>query len=178
MNPRLAFYRDRLRNPGDFLAVTLTTFFGAGLLPVAPGTWGSLFALPVLYFTVEWDRPLQFGFWCLVFIASVVAAKRHDELMDTADNQRIVIDEVLGMAISTAWITQDSPLWTWCLAFGLFRFFDITKLPPVRTLDRLSKNSTSYMRGFAVIADDLIAGVQAAVVGYLIALGISYLGVS
>lgn len=173
MNPRLAFYRDRIRSPKDICAVLITTFFGAGLLPVAPGTWGSLFALPVLYFTVEWDRAYQFAFWVVIFAMGVLAAKRHDELMETADNQRIVIDEVLGMAISTAWITQDSPLWTWALAFGLFRIFDIVKLPPVRALDRLSKNSTSYMRGFAVIADDLIAGVQALVVGYFIARGFS-----
>jgi len=173
MNPRMAFYKERIRQPKDVCAILVTTFFGAGLLPVAPGTWGSLFALPLLYFTVEWERPIQFGFWMIVFVLGVMAAKRHDELMETSDNQRIVIDEVLGMAISTAWVTRDSALWTWCLAFGLFRLFDIVKLPPVKTLDRLSKNSTSYMRGFAVIADDLIAGVQAALVGYFIARGLS-----
>jgi phosphatidylglycerophosphatase A len=146
-------------------AVAIGTALGAGLVPFAPGTAGTLVALPLAYFTAEWPWPIRVLMWLALTAIGTWAAKVFDETMRTSDNQNIVIDEVVGLGI-TAWTSGFSAL-TLVAAFVLFRFFDILKPWPVRLIDSWSKKKASggtplsrWYGGFGVMADDVAAGFQ------------------
>jgi phosphatidylglycerophosphatase A len=134
----------------------LATSLGAGLSPKAPGTMGTLTAIPL-----AWALSLLPA-WAF-FVATVVvtavgtfAASRFVAATGTQDDQRIVIDEVAGYLL-TLWLVPK----TWLhlgLAFVLFRVFDIWKPQPVRWVD------DHVHGGWGVMADDLAAGVYAALV--------------
>jgi len=151
----------------------LAFWFGAGLSPVAPGTMGTLAALP-LWFLL---RPLPlmiylplvaalFGFGCWV---CGVSAKR----LGVHDHGGIVFDEVVGLlvtcipllpALQTAnggWLWQ--AVWAFA-AFMLFRLFDIWKPWPIRVLDRRVEG------GFGIMVDDLVAAFYAAILLWLLVL--------
>jgi phosphatidylglycerophosphatase A len=157
---------NRVRGPRATAAFIIATAFGAGLTPLAPGTMGALFGVPLAYFSSEWDWVLRVLFWVFLSAIGTWAATVFDETMETGDNQRIVIDEVIGLGIC-AW-TAGQNLTTLAAAFVLFRFFDIVKPPPVRQLDRWSKKKAAqtsdpfarWYGGFGVIADDIAAGLQ------------------
>ncbi len=147
------------------IAAVLATWFGAGFLPVAPGTWGSLFAIPF----VEGAFRLG-GLWGLVTFAAVVslggipAADRIARLRGEKDPSEIVIDEVAGQAISVfpvyALARTAGPLLFWGLvglSFVLFRIVDVVKPGPVGKAESLPG-------GLGVMADDLLGGLFVAVV--------------
>lgn len=144
----------------NFLARTTTSFFGAGYSPIAPGTVGSLAAIPLIYWVAPFANSLKIFLWLGIFIAGWMGCKRIDQITKIRDNQSIVIDEVIGMGIATWTVGRD---WKGlAAAFVLFRFFDILKLWPVRQVDGWSKTgSTPTQRGFMVILDDVGAGLQA-----------------
>ncbi len=149
-------------NVRDFksaVVVWFATASGAGLSPVAPGTFGSVVGLPIAYSTQGGSVLARGFFWTVLFLLGTWSAQVFDETMKTQDHQSIVIDEVVGMGI-TAWTAGDD--WTtWIVAFLAFRFFDILKPPPIRYVDAWSKNQTSRgWGGFGVMADDVIAGFE------------------
>ncbi len=149
----------KLRGPHNIAAFLVATALGAGLFPVGPGTMGSLAGLPLAYWSGTWPFWARATFWSGMIGVGTLSARRIDQLMGTEDNQNIVIDEVIGVAV-TAWTARDD-LRTWVVAFLAFRFFDILKIPPVRQIDRWSKKQTNpTWSGFGVIADDLVAGLQ------------------
>jgi phosphatidylglycerophosphatase A len=153
------------------LAVLIATGLGSGKLRPAPGTWGSAAALFFILFLSNFPTWAVFSFWFLIFIVGCWAAGRMDEIHGSGDNPSIVIDEWLGMALTTAFF--DKTWLTLALGFFLFRIFDIAKLYPVRNLDQWSKKlaaqkSTPMLRGFGVIVDDLVAALQAAFVLFLV----------
>jgi phosphatidylglycerophosphatase A len=168
-------------------ATVIATALGAGLIPLAPGTWGTIIALPLAYVSVDWPWAARVALWLFLLIIGIWSATTFDEVMGTGDNQSIVIDEVVGLGI-TAW-TAGHDLRSWIAAFVLFRFFDIVKPPPIRQIDLWSKrkaeeagkNRNSVGRsllerhwgGFGVMADDVLAGFEAlAVIAVLQWLGI------
>jgi phosphatidylglycerophosphatase A len=138
-----------------------------GLLRPAPGTWGSLAALPL-----AWLLHMAGGF-TLLFIASVALAcgglftiARQIEGQDDHDPAEIVIDEVAGQWVALwpvsagAMVMGADPLALWpgvLTAFIAFRAFDILKPGPVGWADR-------QPGAVGVMADDLIAGWLAALV--------------
>lgn len=154
----------------------ITTFFGAGRLRPAPGTWGSLAALPaalgVYQVTGLW------GFLALtvaVFFIGWWATQIHTQGAEDHDPSYIVIDEVAGqwialwpVMIGAYHVGADvTALWPgWIAAFALFRLFDITKPGPIGWADR---------RGDAlgVMLDDVIAGIFAAL-GVVALAGLSH----
>ncbi|MGK5082941.1 phosphatidylglycerophosphatase A [Bdellovibrionota bacterium FG-1] len=163
--PRRLLRWEKVRGPRAILAIATGTALGAGLVPLAPGTAGTLAALPLAYFTNEWPWPLRIALWTALTAAGTWAAKVFDELMGTSDNQNIVMDEVVGLGI-TAW-TAGHDVTSLLVAFVLFRFFDILKPFPVRNIDTWSKKKASentplsqWYGGFGVMADDLVAGLQ------------------
>lgn len=144
------------------LALILATWFGCGLTPKAPGTAGALGALP---FAWLWLTSIQASpIWMLLPVVlltapSIWAANRVAIDKGLDDPQIVVVDEVLGTWIAIAGAT----VLNWksiALAFLLFRLFDIWKPQPVRMLEGLHG-------GTGIIADDLMAGVYAAVVLFL-----------
>jgi phosphatidylglycerophosphatase A len=148
------------------LAVFIGTAGGAGLLPWAPGTWGTIVGIPISYYSSQWDCGYRIALWSALFLSGTWAAKTLDQNMGSSDNQSIVMDEVVGYGI-TAWTAGQE--WKSLLAaFVLFRIFDVWKLPPVRQVDRWSKKkasepgqaSSAWWGGFGVMADDLLASFQ------------------
>ncbi|MEO5970698.1 MAG: phosphatidylglycerophosphatase A [Bdellovibrionia bacterium] len=151
---------ENVRGAKSVSAFWIATALGAGLFPIAPGTMGTLVALPIAYYTNEWDLTARLLFWVGLTVLGSWAATVFDQMMKTGDNQNIVIDEVIGLGI-TAW-TAGRDLKTLAVAFVLFRIFDVVKPPPVRQVDLWSKNQASpWAGGFGVIADDIVAGFQA-----------------
>lgn len=149
------------------------------MVPFAPGTAGTLVGMPIAFLVAGWNLPLRIAFWIAISLFGAWACTIFDETMDTRDNQRLVIDEVVGVAI-TAW-TAGTSIATWIAAFVLFRAFDILKPPPVRQVDRWSHDqpaSTSALAGrwrggLGVMADDIVAGFQ----GLLVILALQWLGI-
>ncbi len=134
----------------------LASGFGAGLAPVAPGTMGTLVAVP-MYWALKSIGPgfylaaIVFGFIIGVYVCSRV---NHD--LDREDHPGIVWDEIIGF-----WVAMiGSPLtWQYLLAgFFLFRLFDIWKPWPISWLD------FNVRGGLGVMLDDLVAGILAALV--------------
>ncbi len=139
-------------------AKLISTFFFAGYFPVAPGTFGSLIALAIIWFLVP-DVfyiliPISLG----LFFVSVWSAGRAEDIFGQ-DGSQIVIDEVTGMAISLAFVPHR--LGYFVAAFFLFRIFDIVKPPPARSAERLKG-------GWGVTTDDVVAGVYVNLVLHLI----------
>lgn len=129
----------------------------AGLSPVAPGTAGALFALPL-----GWalrDAPL----WGWILTALVVtaigtwASEMYARAVGGGDPQEVVVDELAGCLIAMVFLPWS---WGWALlAFGLFRLFDIWKPGPIRWIDERMKG------GVAIMGDDVAAGLVAGLVG-------------
>jgi phosphatidylglycerophosphatase A len=140
------------------IAYLLSTWFGCGAAPFAPGTVGAGAAVAIAYL-LDWSNlPLALaGIVCGV--VGIWAATVEAESCGRKDPGHIVIDEVAGQWITLAGATVFS--WkSWILGFFLFRLFDIWKPVPVRQLEKLPG-------GTGIMADDLMAGVYAAVVLYL-----------
>jgi phosphatidylglycerophosphatase A len=125
--------------------------FGAGRVPFAPGSAGTLLCLPVWYWTGG-EGTAHFLVLAAVLLLSVPAAREAMECAGCSDPGAVVIDEIAGMLVAATWIP-----WSWMNALGvflLFRFFDVCKFGPMAWLDR--KEGPVY-----VVADDVAAGVCA-----------------
>lgn len=148
------------RGISGVLSSIVATWFGCGLLPFAPGTWGSAGALvpAVLLAGAGW-KPLWFlGLAAAITPLGVWAAGDTARRAGKKDPGMVVIDEVLGQ-----WITLAGAVtlnWkAWLAAFVLFRVFDIWKPFPVRRLENLPG-------GYGIVFDDVMAGIYGAVVLY------------
>ena len=141
------------RNPVHFLAFG----FGSGLSPKAPGTAGTVVAVPLYLVLVTYlDLYTYLGFLVLAFVIGIYLCGKTSRDLGLHDPGGIVWDEFVGF-----WITMILvPLtWYWVLAgFVLFRLFDILKPFPIGWLDR------KVHGGFGIMLDDAIAGVYAGVV--------------
>ena len=148
--PTLRFF---VAHPAHFVALG----FGSGLAPFAPGTFGTLVAIPLAFglravtgdvgFALAIAALFGIGVW-----ASAVASRD----LGVSDHGAIVIDEVVAFLIVLFFVGVE-PLRV-ALAFVLFRIFDIVKPPPIRQLDAAFKN------GVGVMADDALAALYTLVV--------------
>jgi phosphatidylglycerophosphatase A len=147
-----------LRHPAVFLA----TGFGAGLLPRAPGTWGSLLAVGLAWGIVQlWGT---FGLAVGVALAFGVGVWASGVCIDkygSKDPKQVVIDEIAGQWLVLLAVPPE--VVGYALGFVLFRVFDIFKPWPVSWADRTIKG------GLGVMLDDILAAVYAIIV--IIALG-------
>ncbi|EKF75895.1 phosphatidylglycerophosphatase A [Alcanivorax hongdengensis A-11-3] len=148
----MEFQRPRMSNPVHFLAFG----FGSGLAPIAPGTFGTLAALPIWWLCAQ--LPLWGYLLATVLIIAVgpylCGKTSHD--MNVHDHPGIVWDEIAGLMITMIAVPV-SP-WTALAGFVLFRVFDIIKPWPISWLDRHVEG------GLGIMVDDLLAGVYAALV--------------
>ena len=152
----------------DWLAAFVATGFGAGLIPYAPGTFGSLVGVAIAYavFITHANAPLMMLcgmlLTCLVFTwLGLWASERAEKIMQRKDASQIVIDEVAGQLISYVFVAPFWPLgdkfwWALIAGFALFRLFDIFKPYPINQLQSLTG-------GVGVMMDDIVAGLYAAV---------------
>ena len=135
------------------LAVLLATVAYCGYFPIAPGTVGSAAGL-VVYLLVWWAQSpvLEVGLIAAVFAAGTWAATHAERFFGGIDPGPVVIDEVLGMLVTLAFIPVG---WSGAVAgFFIFRVFDVIKPFPANISQRLRG-------GIGVMVDDLIAGLYA-----------------
>ena len=137
----------------DRAVVFLATGFYAGKLPHAPGTFGSLIGLAAAFALAA--VPLWLALFCalaFVFFATWIAHGA-EVILQQQDPGCIVIDEIAGMVVTL--VGMPFSLKTALLGFALFRFFDILKPPPIRTVEKRLGG------GIGVVADDVVAGIMA-----------------
>ncbi len=137
----------------------IATWFGCGYSRIAPGTCGSLGALvPAILLARAGWRPLYFAALAIVALpAAVWSAHRTAQRLGKKDPSLVVIDEVVGQWIALAGAASLAHWPVWVAAFALFRVMDIWKPAPVRQLERLPG-------GYGIVADDVMAGIYAALV--------------
>ena len=149
-----------LRSPTLLLAFG----FGSGLSPKAPGTLGSLAAIPIWLLLIKLPIALYWVAVLLAIVTGIYICGRAAAKLGVHDHSGIVWDEFVGLWIAMAFLPPT--LGSIICGFILFRFFDIVKPWPIGWVDKKLQGGTGIM------IDDIVAGVFAAVIaGY-----ISYLG--
>ena len=136
--------------------------FGSGLMPFAPGTFGTLAALP-LYFLMRDLSPLVYALiTILAFAVGVVVCDRVSREMGVHDYGGIVWDEIVGLLI-TMFLSPKG--WCWLvLGFLFFRLFDIWKPGPIRWIDKRVRG------GLGIMLDDVLAAIPACLLLHFCAL--------
>jgi len=143
------------RGPAPVIALTWATFFGSGYVPVAPGTAGTLAAVP-LWWALTHVSPLLYVLATVaVTLTGMAAADRAGRYFGVADSGHIVVDEVAGYLVTMLFLPRTAL--AAIAGFVLFRLFDVLKPPPARFFDR----DPRWKNGAGVVLDDLFAGVWA-----------------
>ncbi len=135
--------------------ILAASWFGTGFSPVASGTVGTLAAIPLYLLIMRLPLPVYVMVTVVFTLCSCWISGRAEEVFGEKDSSKIVIDEVAGylltmVAVPGSWKTV-------ALGFLLFRFFDVSKIPPARFFDRNMKN------GCGVVLDDVVAGVYSCI---------------
>jgi phosphatidylglycerophosphatase A len=143
VRPTLAFM---LSHPAHVVALGL----GAGLSPWAPGTFGTLVAIPIAFALWRWTNDALYLVAVLaVLVGGAWAASRTGRALGVADHGSIVVDEIAAFLLMLFFVGPEPA--RIAFAFLLFRAFDIAKPPPIRAIDARLKS------GPGVMADDLVA---------------------
>lgn len=127
--------------------------FGAGAMPKAPGTWGTLVALPLYAVMADWGLWFYLLVTLLLGLVGVWLCHVTARDLDVHDHPGIVWDEIVGYLITMV-AAPEGWLW-WIVGFVLFRFFDIVKPWPIKVVDR------DVGGGFGIMLDDVLAGLMA-----------------
>lgn len=148
--------------------ILLATFFNVGKVPKAPGTFGTLAAIPLAILLSKMGLFTYMIFVALLLPFGILAAETYEQVHKGHDHQEIVIDEVLGFLITMTWLPIT---WQAYLAgFLLFRVLDILKPFPIGYLDK------KVPGGIGVVVDDVAAGVIANIILQIIYTKTSLLG--
>ena len=150
-----------LKKPYDILA----SLGGIGLIPFAPGTFGSIFAWIVFILISHFVNMLVLTI--VIIILSIWICEKVSKDLFEKDHKSIVIDELAGMWVALLPViyfasSQNERITYAILALVFFRFFDILKPFPVSYFDQKYKN------GFGIVFDDIIAGILATVPSLII----------
>jgi len=133
-------------HPAHFIALG----FGAGLSRFAPGTAGTLLALPIWWLIgPAYEPALLFGLLALLFAAGVWACEITGRHLGVSDHGAMCWDEIVAFLLVLAIVPEDP--WWQAAAFFLFRAFDVVKPPPIRHFEMRFKG------GFGVMFDDILA---------------------
>ena len=154
----------------NYFSWIIATWFGSGLLPIAPGTWGSLAAFPFAYVITVYSGPyvLIIGTVALFFIG-MQASNNVEKSTQKKDPRFIVVDEVVGQWIALLplaflynYVGTDLSYWFLApmaaVAFLAFRIYDIWKPWPINYVDK------NVPGGFGIMLDDVIAGIYALII--------------
>ncbi len=151
----MSSYAHLLKHPVYFLGLG----FGSGLAPKAPGTFGTLAAIPLVWLMQQVSMPIYAVLTVIAILAGFWICAKTAAAMGEHDHPAIVWDEIAGFMIAMIALP-----FTWLnvlLAFGLFRFFDIYKPGPIGWCDR------KLTGGAGIMMDDVLAGVASAAVIHL-----------
>tara|TARA_R110000823_G_scaffold198080_7_gene329221 strand:+ start:27719 stop:28228 length:510 start_codon:yes stop_codon:yes gene_type:complete len=137
-----------LRNPAQFIAFG----FGSGLFPVAPGTAGTLAAIPLYLLVADWSLLYYSAFVVVAALFGIWICGVASRQLGVHDHSGIVWDEFVGLWIALWAVPKE---WIWILsACVVFRVFDIVKPWPISAIDRRVGG------GFGIMADDIVAGLM------------------
>ena len=143
-------FRELLKRPVCFLGLG----FGSGLAPKAPGTFGTIAAIPVYLLIEPLGVALYILLTVLAFFVGISICQQSADWIGKEDPSAVVWDEIVGYLVKMIAAPQG---WQWILiCFVLFRLFDILKPWPISIADR------ELHGGFGIMLDDVIAGVIAA----------------
>ena len=133
------------------------TLFGIGFIPLAPGTFGSLFSILIWYFFI--DLFSIFYFIALFLFVLSVSFYLTDIYLDNykkKDPSEVIVDEFLGQSIPLLFIVNFN-IYEVLIAFVTFRFFDIYKIYPINKIEDLKGS-------YGVILDDIVAGIYSLII--------------
>ncbi len=145
------------------------TGFFVGKLPFAPGTYGTLVAVPIAYLLLHCSALVYMASCVVVLLFAVFVSDLHERNTGAHDMSEIVIDEIIGYLITMTWL----PL-TWqsfVAGFVLFRIFDIVKPPPIRQMDQRIEG------GLGTVLDDVAAGLVSSIILQIVYAKTTWLGV-
>ncbi len=128
----------------------IATLWFIGYLPVAPGTFGSLFAF-ALFVLLKPSLSVHLILLVLITVVGVISSHIAEILLNEEDSGHIIIDEVCGYFVSVLFLPLS--LGYAVAAFFLFRFFDILKPFPIRQIESAMKG------GVGIMTDDILAGI-------------------
>mgnify|MGYP005991688669 FL=1 len=142
--------KPNLKDPIHWLAFGL----GSGMAPKAPGTFGTIAALPIYWFLLKDLNVWAFSAVLVIgFVIGWYASYKTSKDLNVHDHGGIVIDEWIGMWLTLFLVPQGIEWLAW--GFVLFRFFDILKPWPIKWFDQ------HVHGGFGIMIDDVLAGVMA-----------------
>ncbi|KTC86299.1 phosphatidylglycerophosphatase A [Legionella brunensis] len=139
--------------------------FGSGLLPKAPGTWGTLAAIPIYLLVSGQSLVFYLAVTVVAFILGVWVSDKVSRDLGVHDYSGIVWDEVVGYLL-TMTMAPAGIIWI-VIGFILFRIFDIWKPEPIRLIDRHVKG------GIGIMLDDVLAAIPAWLILQLLAWGLA-----
>jgi phosphatidylglycerophosphatase A len=142
------------------LIMLIATGFYSGYLPKAPGTWGSLVGVLLVFLLHALSLQIYLSVVAGLFIVGSFVAGEAEKILDNRDPGVVVIDEIVGMLI-TMIAVPITPL-TMVLGFILFRVFDIAKPFPVNFFDQ------HFHGGLGIMLDDVVAGIYSLIIMQLI----------
>ena len=147
---------DYLKNPLHFLALG----FGSGLLPKAPGTYGTLAAIPIFILLTNLSFFYYIAATIFITVIGIYICSYTSKALGVHDHSGIVIDEIAGYLITMIAVPAEI-LWI-AIGFVLFRIFDILKPWPISWVDK------NIHGGFGIMLDDVLAGLLALMCVHLI----------
>ena len=153
-----------LKDPFHFAA----TLGGIGMVPIAPGTFGSITAWIIFVYLSHFISMINMLILTILFfILSIWICSEASKDLENKDHKSIVIDELVGMWIALLPVlvianSQYERIVYALAALILFRFFDILKPFPISYFDK------NYKNGFGIVIDDVISGLMAIIPSYLI----------
>jgi phosphatidylglycerophosphatase A len=138
------------------LIIFIATGFFSGKIPFAPGTFGTIAAIPfALVFLII---PASFHVFYVtgLILTAIYFADRAEKIFNKKDPGSIVIDEIAGYVVALSIVPVT--VYTLTAGFFLFRFFDILKCAPVRYFEN------NFSGGAAIVLDDIMAGILTAII--------------
>ena len=140
-----------------FLIKAFVTVFGIGYIRIAPGTFGSLFAILVWYISINYLNIYFFYIIIIiVFICSFKAINIYLRNEKKDDPSEVVVDEFIGQSLPLIFLLQFN-IYEILLAFSSFRLFDIFKIYPVNKVENIKGAN-------GVIMDDVVAGIYSLII--------------
>ncbi|WP_291490529.1 phosphatidylglycerophosphatase A [Desulfurella sp.] len=148
-------FEDDIQKIADIIA----TVFGIGYTAYAPGTMGSLFGILIYMFLKETSFSIYALTVSCLFVIGTIASEIVESAYNIKDPSFIIIDEVVGMLVTLMFVGYS--FWAVWLGFLFFRIIDISKVPPLNFLERISG-------GLGIMLDDLVGGFMAGILLYII----------
>ena len=137
------------RKPVYFIAFG----FGAGAIPFAPGTWGTLVGVFLYLLIAQFALPYYLIILAISIVFGIWICDKTERFLGVKDHSGIVWDEIAGFLLTMLYAPAG---WQWvALGFVLFRLFDIIKPWPIKVIDKRVKG------GIGIMLDDLIAAIPA-----------------